>query len=1332
MDIDAALKDGYSIQEVNAEAARRVNFNYAQAKADGYNDDEILSELRRRTTSAKPTEVKPSKAKQELNAAFEEARTGSKAAEETLSNLISGAGAMVAAPVVGGIQTIRSKMAGVPTTFGDEYAAALERMTTQPTTEAGKESVQNVGEAINRYVLPVAPMFGIGEVGKVRAPKATEIPRDVIKPEVPEPVTGGYALAKDLGKPAEPTAAPARRLSPMEQMTERLTGEPYPEAPLFESPAMAQMAEQLPNVELEARARAVQDRIDAREAARTAEDAQRAALDINAERYRNRENAPTGYKEHLLEQERLAAEEQLARESDLAQRATLGEQRGLWEPHTNMHRAYEEMFAQDHQGVRPFSPTEFTEILQNLSKEEGTAFPMPEDIRAAYQDYLNHAKGGQGDLFGAHEVLQQTSHKTWGELTPQEKGRATKALNKIGPITESMQERMLNALAEDKDTGITYMRSGFTKEDMLKHIPGMGLRDVGVAMIRTPQDAIDLAKNAKDVTQNLVGKTLNQFTKGGIYLSAKLKNPVVSYTMDTLLQADAIARAKISDAVHGAYAEALRRLTESEMLEAKALLDAADLHQKTITPELMSKYGLSSNLRDFIGTHQLMMEDVLNSINEARRAVGKKPITGRVAYSAMSMTGDYRKVVTVNGETVGVIGANTTKGLDRIVEQVMEKYPTAEFSKTQDMSITTKGKGSPQAAFMDILDMIGEDNPQIQEFLNVLNQIAKDDASNYMGMQKHTMQKKGVWGMEGRKFWETDKQNAKDFFENQIRYAESAYQWGEMARAAKDVNEVIRNPEVVAKHDNAVRISEAYMQNALGINPSRMGRAVNETMNSLFGAVGVGPSVPRSVVQGAKAVANTFMMSLSPVFLGMQVIQAPTVMPALSAFLRGRGAAPASTILTQGLGHFSQGGWTLTKNLLGKELTSVERGALDYAKKNHVYATDMVEHANQIEKGASYYTTKVTQGPAAMIEQATRAQVFMALVHMMDDAGITAKNGLYEQAHRFTDMAMVNYASLEKPAIYNSLGPLGSTAYNLKSFTHNELSRWSMYAREIAESKNPVPLLTQMATTIAVAGVFGLPFYSQFEALYDFITEKLGKPRSLTLDIMETSKQFGKSLGSKAQYALSNGAPTMLGVDLSTRLGLGDAIPTSAADAAFAGGGKLWEMGKATGRAILSPSEANLKSAAINLAPPVAQGQLDVAWYQKGNLAMSKDPTKPAKAVAQRDATDVLLKKIGLTGIHESAQKQRVYQQAQLDKAYMQYRSDAMRDISWDLMYGARVNQASIDKYFKTGQGDPQTFERDLVRIAMEQNLSPEQTMVLRQSASKRIPQLQSLARRQQ
>jgi hypothetical protein len=353
----------------------------------------------------------------------------------------------------------------------------------------------------------------------------------------------------------------------------------------------------------------------------------------------------------------------------------------------------------------------------------------------------------------------------------------------------------------------------------------------------------------------------------------------------------------------------------------------------------------------------------------------------------------------------------------------------------------------------------------------------------------------------------------------------------------------------------------------------------------------------------------------------------------------------------------------------------------------------------------------------------------------MDEAGVKPAQGLYKQAHDFTDMVMNDYGRLEKPALYNALGPLGSMAYNLKSFGHNELSRWSMYARMSGEQKtlaSSVPLLTQMASTIVMAGVMGLPFYSQWEALYDYITEKLGKPRSLTLDVMNASKSAANIMGVNAQYALSNGAPTLLGMDLSARIGLGDVIPTHASDAAFAGGGKLVDIATATGRAAFKPTEANLKYAAITAAPGVLSGPLDVAWYQKGDLAFSKDPTKPAKATAIRNDTDVLLKKIGVMGIHESAQKQRVYQQDLLDRAYGNYRTDAMVDMSWEIAHGNNISQKNIDKYFVQGQGDPATFERDLVRLVEQQSIAPEQAIMLKQIMSQRVPQIQSMLRRSQ
>lgn len=862
---------------------------------------------------------------------------------------------------------------------------------------------------------------------------------------------------------------------------------------------------------------------------------------------------------------------------------------------------------------------------------------------------------------------------------------------------------------------------------------------------------IELSLNSKDVSKNFVQEKISLGTKGGLYEAEKVKNPVVSYSVDRLRQAYSLVRSKVNDAIHTVYAQGLRDLSHQEFVDSWALINAADLAQKEIDPKVLRKNGVSEKVIDFVETHQELMTKTLESINEARRAVGKKEISARTAYAAMSMSGDFRHVISqyvldergqrvldADGkpktEVIGVIGANTKWGLENILGKVKDKYGADAIvvSPMQNMGLSKKGNKT-QSAFMDILELVGEDRPEIQEFLNVMDEMSRDDVQNFMGMKKHTMQKKGVFGMEGRKFWESEFQNAKDGFTNQMRVAEAALEWSEMAKALKDINEIIHHPDVAVQHPNAIRWVENYAQNAIGINPSDTGRWMNNIVSNFFSEMGMGASIPRKTVALAREVANTAMLSINPSFLAIQLLQGAQAMPAMAAFLRSKGLATSSTLT--GYSYMTQIASTFMKDKLGQPLSNIERGALDYARKHYIYSTDMVEHASQARKDFSFYKTKITQSPAAWVEAGTRAQVYLAFVHMMDDAGVKPAQGLYKQAHDFTDMVMNDYGRLEKPPIYNALGPIGSVAYNLKSFGHNELSRWSMYARMIGEQQtlaSSVPLLTQMASTIVMAGVMGLPFYSQWEMLYDYITEKLGKPRSLTLDVMNASKSAAEVFGSNAQYALSNGAPTLLGMDLSARIGLGDVIPSHASDAAFAGSGKLVDMITSTGRAVAKPNEANLKHAAITLAPQGLQGMMDVGWYQKDNLALSKDPTKRAHATAVRNDTDILLKKIGISGIHESAQKQRVYQQDQLDRAYANYRSDAMIAISWELAHNNNVSDANIKKYFETGQGDPVTFERDLLNMIQQQQIGPEQAMMMRQIMSQRIPQMQSMVRRAQ
>jgi hypothetical protein len=73
-----------------------------------------------------------------------------------------------------------------------------------------------------------------------------------------------------------------------------------------------------------------------------------------------------------------------------------------------------------------------------------------------------------------------------------------------------------------------------------------------------------------------------------------------------------------------------------------------------------------------------------------------------------------------------------------------------------------------------------------------------------------------------------------------------------------------------------------------------------------------------------------------------------------------------------------------------------------------------------------------------------------------------------------------------------------------------------------------------------------------------------------------------------------------------------------------------------------------------------------------------------------------------------------------------------MQTIAQDLFRNRPIDQKTLDKYFKTGQGDPKTFEVELNKMALEQNMSPQDYLMIRQSASTKIPQLRSLQRRVQ
>jgi hypothetical protein len=851
-----------------------------------------------------------------------------------------------------------------------------------------------------------------------------------------------------------------------------------------------------------------------------------------------------------------------------------------------------------------------------------------------------------------------------------------------------------------------------------------------VPMKRSAEQVIEMARGAADVDQNFLQKGINYFTKGGIYQALKTDNPVIKFAVEQIHAQERKARGEIESEVHGKLVSASQALTKTEKGQIWAVINLADSLERSVTPEQLAARGFNEKQIHFFNTHREVMDLSFERLNQARLAAGKKPVKKREAYAAMSMTGDYRKLVYKLDEAgekkiVGVIGSDLRAKLNFRAKKLEEAGYTV--GEERYFGGVPRQKGSAQSAFMDALEFLAENDPNVATLLKTFDDINRQEAYSFLNMKKHTMQKKGVFGMEGRKEWLSPEQNAKEGIQSQINYAEQAIKWGHVSEAAREVRKVLSSENV--KHmPEAKRWSEEYVQNAMGFNPSQMGRLLEQGVAAGMGFTGMGYSNVRNTMAMSRKVANTVLLGLNPGFWLTNVVQPLHAMPGMKAYLISKGL---DATFDFGTGHYYLFNGTKTafrENGHG-QLTAFERGLVEYAKNNHVYGSDLIEHSNRASKDATYLVDKAGNLVAGRIESVSRRVVFFSMAHMLRENGLSVKNGLYEAAHNLTDMAMNNYSPTERPKMYNSMGPLGDLATNLSSYKHNEFSRLALFARQIKEEKTMRPLGAQLATGVAMAGLTGTIMFAEADGLYKEITKALGKPDSLTALVLRMSEDSSKAMGLDNKYALSHGGFSFLGLDMSKRLGLQEGIPNTIGEAVFPGGSKLVEMAGAGYEAVRHPSEMNTKRAIREASPGIATGIMDRAWFSKdtpkGELAANRETLE---GQVYRNTADKFWKTLGMTGVNESVQKSKLFETKHIKQAYADKRQPALKQARDELFTKGNVSQETVDNYLKH-DGDVNTLLADLARMRREQNIPAKDLELLRASMSRSITSLRHARR---
>jgi hypothetical protein len=701
------------------------------------------------------------------------------------------------------------------------------------------------------------------------------------------------------------------------------------------------------------------------------------------------------------------------------------------------------------------------------------------------------------------------------------------------------------------------------------------------------------------------------------------------------------------------------------------------------------------------------MDAALKSVNDSRAAAGLKPIDRRLGYAVSRTLGDFRKMVfeevpNAKGElvrtVVGQIAASTRPELRRIERQVSEAAPhyTMGEEKFMGQGAHKDNAGTRQSYYREAMQALVDGDPRAENFMKVLSDTYVGDAYDYMNAKRHTLAKKGIFGSAGKEAWKTPHENAVNFMKAEVTYAETMFRWGELSKAVEELNPLLSDDSI--KQPNAKDWADNYIDQAMGINPTKIGKAVNDFIGAIGDEAGIGSKNINNFGSDVKGLTNTILLGLNPMYMAINILQPLQGMPVIKSLLSSRGldsrfdGGTGYTYLVQGLMSSLK---DRTNGKLGGKMSEFETQMAKYGKDHQIFGNEILDHSSQVQNNWVHKASKVTDFGINAIESNTNRVVFSGISHLLNEAGMKVSEGLFETAFKLTKEVMHDYRPIEAPQGFQNFGTMGNLAKNLTKYKTGELSKLAAMAREIPDNGSWKPLLTTIAAQVAFAGMLGVTGVHEADQLFQYITKKMGKPMTLAGLIM----QFPE--------LMSHGVGSLAGIDLSNRLGMGDILPNSLGQAFFGGASKISDIAGAGVEAAVHPSEMNAKRFIREASPGLTAGMMDRKWFsttnQKGEemgISRRQSDFHNIEGQVPRNDADKFWKSIGATGVHESREKAKAYDRSVIAGNYRELRKTVISQLADDVfVHNRTLTKETLDKarekYIKY-EGDPNAFASEL------------------------------------
>lgn len=769
------------------------------------------------------------------------------------------------------------------------------------------------------------------------------------------------------------------------------------------------------------------------------------------------------------------------------------------------------------------------------------------------------------------------------------------------------------------------------------------------------------------------GKGLTFFGSGAQLEAMKRGSEAIRVVADSIQNAFKRADLAIRNSVFPAE-KAIRKL-DTDMLEATGELFKKEMFAgQRISPQQLAT--LPVKMQNAYRVMREMFDDALKVQNEARAAKGQEPITPIEAYLSSRWGGDFRRpIYDTNGKLVWYLASNSKAGLNAQTRALLRDHPDLVYDPKKDHTVRFwNRKTDLESAYTTMVDILGRDDPAVAVLQKYMEDQTTARGATFLNQEKHFKQKGNVRGFVGdrpevRLGDLTDKNipfadaftvahgkksEMVAMFEQQIQYAKNAHRWAELQKAGQIVKEVLNDPELVDKQPNNVKYIREYFKHSIGYGESAWSRLTADKMKDL----GVSPKPFDDTISGVKSYFILNKLAANLGYFTAGGFQLMMTLPHMTdLFFKGYRANPAKAYAAGILGGMFMGTGHIANSLGGKmhDLPGFDffNSAAKYAEDNGITARSIYDEA---PIGKSF--SKV--GQAGMVagktmtypETIMRSMAFMSMAQYLKDTGkFKSELDIFREAERRTNIAMVDYASTERPMVFAKLGSAGNMLNTLQTFSFNYFNQLSYFWRQAAKG-NFMPLAAFMGVQYMMAGAMGIPgvddAYKAWMTMRDWI------PPNQWRKIMDDP-----FLSDPKLWMLENAGNSTTYGYLSDKTGLGMTsrlASPSGGNMLASPAGPIMDIGKQIGSvaslAMDPTNQTKQAQAAMNVAPTGLQGLLETAPFMEGQTFVTrqnpetgetervyKRPTKLAerKGLITRTPKEEQVRKYGM-GLREQSE----------------------------------------------------------------------------------------------